>query len=519
MLLKLNSLGVNSINFDLEPCDLPPEILTYGINYRLVNNKIHAFNMSKTLASPPSSFFAGLIMPILGPSGDFYLVAGRDAVYAYNGASWTDISSTAGYAPLSVQNEFLWQGCMLGRIPIINNPIVYPEYWSPQQTAQKMQPLLFKPGFTWQAMDYHAKVIRAHNNFLFAMNLTEGATELVSSYRWSHPADINGLPYTWDETDLAGIAGKSQLAANAGAIIDGLSLRDSFCIYSERAITMLDYVQGEFTWQARTLTSNNGLIAKNCVVEARGVHYFLSNNDILSNDGNTVESILHETLRTMLVTSLDATNYANSFAASNPITNEIWFCIPENGKVYPSLAIIYNYVDKTISVRKLPYFTTNATFGPVLQTPLTFANVTGTFANIQKTFKYDPTSQFSKAIVAIEGLNSSIISLELDDTITPVETLLERVSLALENQETVKTTQSVYPHMACNGPVLIQLGSQDFVGGPVRWKPAVEFNPSTQRKVDIRTTGKLLAYRISSIGNLPFVLSGLDIEYVINGRR
>jgi len=39
------------------------------------------------------------------------------------------------------------------------------------------------------------------------------------------------------------------------------------------------------------------------------------------------------------------------------------------------------------------------------------------------------------------------------------------------------------------------------------------------RKVDIRTTGKLLSWRIYSTGTLPFTLTGLDIQYVVNGLR
>ena len=48
-MLKINSLGSQNVNFDLEPCDLPAEVFTYGTNYKLVNNKIVSFNMSKTL--------------------------------------------------------------------------------------------------------------------------------------------------------------------------------------------------------------------------------------------------------------------------------------------------------------------------------------------------------------------------------------------------------------------------------------------------------------------------------------
>ena len=143
-LLKINNLGMQNVNFDLEPCDLPPEIFTYGINFRLLNNKIRGFNMSKTLATPPSNFKAGIIQPISGASGSFYVLIGQSSAWAYNGSSWTNITSATGYPGISTNGELFWQSCLLGSIPIFNNKQHYPEYWSPQQVAQILKPLNFK---------------------------------------------------------------------------------------------------------------------------------------------------------------------------------------------------------------------------------------------------------------------------------------------------------------------------------------------------------------------------------------
>jgi hypothetical protein len=368
-------------------------------------------------------------------------------------------------------------------------------------------------------MGYHAKIVRSHKDFLFALNLSEGAAELASSYRWSHPADTNGLPFTWDELDLTAVAGKASIGGNSGAIVDGLGLRDAFVIYSERAINVLDYVGGEFIWQRRTLTENHGLLAKNCIAEANGVHYFLSDGDILSNDGNSVQSILHKKLKSKLVSSIDATYYANSFAIVNPIAKEVWFCIPETGHILPSLAIIYNYVDGTTSLRSLAGNCSAATFGPILGAPVTWSSSSDTWDTTVNAWNYDATSPFSKTIIATGNVDSAIYSLEVDDGVTAQNTVLERLSMAIAGQEGAITTQTVYPHITCVGPVSIQLGSQSSVSAAVRWKPAVQFDPNTKRKVDIRTTGTLLSWRISSIGNYPFTLSGMDIEYVPNGTR
>ena len=73
-----------------------------------------------------------------------------------------------------------------------------------------------------------------------------------------------------------------------------------------------------------------------------------------------------------------------------------------------------------------------------------------------------------------------------------------------------------------NGPgsVLIQIGSQDTAGSPIRWKRPVRFRPGIDRKVDIRTTGELHCFRFTSENNDAYwEVSGVDIEYVKAGTR
>ena len=304
-----------------------------------------------------------------------------------------------------------------------------------------------------------------------------------------------------------------------GDLVDGLTLRDNFMLYSQRGISVLSFVGGELIWARAVLSTSYGLLAKNCVVESKGYHYFLSDGDILKTDGNSIVSLLHNQMQTQLVNNIDPINYMNSFAFSNPVTEEIWFCIPQVNHVLPNIAFVINTQDDLVSMRSIPDTTTGINFGPNLQTPILWSNVLGSWNENAKKWAYDPTSIFSRTIVATNNVNSAIVSLELDDTTTTQDTILERLSFPLEGQEVVTTTQSVFPHIVSQVPVLIRLGSQQFVGDAVTWKEPVLFDPNTMRKVDIRTTGKLLSWRISSTGTLPFTLTGLDIQYVVNGLR
>ena len=558
-ILSVSKLGLSGVNTDLEACDLPPETFTFGQNYRLTNKIIESFNGSTLLWTATSSINAAHVFFVKDGSNQFYVIAGRNKVLVYNGTVWTDITSTDLAAnPMTADQEYFWTSCKLGKIPIINNPNHYPEYWDPQQTSQIFQPLKFDAANTWKQKGYHAKVMRSHKEFLFALNLSEGANNYPTAYRWSHPADINGLPPSWDETDLAYIASKEQIGGASGEIIDGMSLRDAFCIYSEQAINILDYTGGEFVFSRRELTSNFGLLAPNCVVEINGIHYFLTDGDILSNDGNSVQSILHNTLRKRIISSLSTDYYKRCFAIKNNYKKEVWFCLVEEGSQLPSLAIVYNWADNSISQRELNGTFAHMTVGPTITTNEIYSSTQLTYENVGTlTYDYNASSPFTNTFIGVKTSTSALYDIEDNISITsqtitiptyatvtetyddlgtltdydsiytntvfaediPYNTVLERDSFSIGNQVDVKTIIRVYPHIKCEGSVYIQIGAQDYLGAPVRWKPAVRFNPTTQRKVDVRSTGKLHSWRISSIGTDKFILSGFDIEYVWNGRR
>jgi hypothetical protein len=89
----------------------------------------------------------------------------------------------------------------------------------------------------------------------------------------------------------------------------------------------------------------------------------------------------------------------------------------------------------------------------------------------------------------------------------------------MENLATFSTIVAAYPKIEGIGDVLITLGSQDYPNAPIRWKPPVTFTPGRQRKINVRTTGALHAFKIESIGPGQFTMSGIDFEYAPAGFR
>tara|TARA_R110000803_G_scaffold210829_1_gene284074 strand:- start:17322 stop:18887 length:1566 start_codon:yes stop_codon:yes gene_type:complete len=518
-LLTLSDIGTKGLNSDVAPWDLPPEFITAGKNFRVDAGSILSSGGSEVWSTSGTAFNPGYLMHIPAVSSNYWLVYGRSAVYVFDGTTWTDVSSTAGYAGIGIDDEQLWTGCMLGQIPIASNPQGAPEYWSPQSPGQILQPLQFDAANTWAAKGYSFKVLRSHKNFLFALNLSEGASELPNSYRWSHPADINGLPFSWDETDLSSLAGKAQIGGNAGAIIDGHSLRDAFAIYSENATSVLDFTGDEFVWRRRELSTSFGLISRNCIAEVKGTHFFLGDGDIVMNDGNKIESIIHNKLRKQLISRMSVDAFTTSYVVNNLAKKELWFCVPEEDSLTPNVAYIYNWRDDSWAVRDLPTAVNFATYGSQTDPTTTWDTWGETWDSASGTWGSRKSTPLDDTIVGVSSANSSLILMDPPSSASDLNAVIERTNFPLEGHKPVTTITRVYPHVEGSGDMIIQFGSQDYAGAPVRWKPEVTFNPGTQRKVDVRTTGELHCWRIRSVGSNAWSMSGIDIEYTTAGER
>lgn len=516
----IKNIGEAGLNSDIQPWDLPPDNITYGLNFRSTYNVLETTHGYDLISIAPAPYNPGHIMAVDVGSGSFFIIPGLTAIQVYDGTNWTDVSSVAGYSPLNSGDELLWTSAMLGSIPIINNPQVTPEYWSPQQVNQILQPLQYSPTQTWLEANKSFKVIRSHKNYLFALNLTESGIDLPNSYRWSHPADINGLPYTWDPDDLASNASIEQVSGDSGSIVDGLTLRDSFCIYSERGISILD-PSGEYIFSQRELSNSFGLISQDALVEVNGIHYFLGDGDIYVNDGNSIRSITYGKIKTRFNSQINGNIFNLSYALVNKADKEIWFVVPENESPFPDTIYIYNWETGVFGIKRIATEIVHAAYGTVSSPQITINLLAGTWDST--TLKYNTASPtpLSKAVVAISNSTSSLYTINqiAQGAETDLGTRIERTGLSFEGADKVTMVTRIYPLIEGAGNVNIQIGSQDFAGGPVSWKPQHLFNPATDRKLDIRTTGEYHAWRVDSIGTSRFRMSGMIFEYANAGKR
>lgn len=499
---------------------------------------------------------------------NYFIVSNKAKDYLFDGATWLDITSTDKVEGSINSDINLWTSCKLGFNVILNHPEYFPEYWT-GDFGTKLKALPFSPTKTFKQNNFRCKAIRSFKNFLFALNLTEQGVAYPYSYRWSHPADENGVPFSWDESDLSTLASKESVGGDYGDIIDGLSLRDSFCIYTERAIHVLDYTGDDFVFRRRLLTSSYGCIAPNCVVEAENLHYVMTPSDIIVNDGTSVASLLTDNLKHFYA-NISVLNYKNSFAVVNREKSDIWFCFPEGNYTYPSAAIIYNYVTKKFGLTRLinavgqTGVMSSICYGAEIPPAYPWDKLDDYFATWQawqlpvESMQYfsgigldleQPSIPTNVNTDAWDNSSNSAIKTDLFcigpsftyieqlynavGTTAPAVTIYEKTNWSIDGQVSVKTLTRVYTNLTIKDSVLnidgtatnvpgtakLYVGAHDFNNSTIRWNDPISFNPITDRKIDVRTTGELLAIRFEFRGYAEVKFYGYTVEYTLEGVR
>lgn len=507
----LGNFGEVGLNTDLPPVTLPPNVLTSGNNFRINANALHRFGGDHFIATAPIT--PAFIFPI-DSEVDLWIMFDATSAYTWDGTSFTQVDNGLVTAP----NPYTWTGTHLSRIPIFANAGQSPVYWD--SGTNQLEPLPYTydvPGGTvtqtWADRNYSAASIRSFGQYLVAFNITDGGENFPDMVHWSHHADLSDLPYSWETIDPNTVADRFSLGGGGGDIIDGYALRNGVAVYRERGLTSLDATQDNNVFSVRHITEVVNLPNVRSIVEVKGVHFILTYDDIVANDGNEIRSICHNKIRHQYAREFNADNSEKVFSVLNTNGKEIWFCIAVSDSI--DRAYVFNYRDSSWSFRELPGIQ-HAGLGPINSDVRTWDSWSETWDTASGTWDQGRTHPTDKTIIAVSG--NAIRDLDGGTSDFPINTFVERTNLPLEGHDKVTTLVRAYPHIKGSN-CTIRLGSQDVVNGPVNWQPAIQFRPGIDRKIDIRTTGRLHAYKIESVDIGSLSISGMDLEYELAGRR
>jgi len=385
----------------------------------------------------------------------------------------------------------------------------------------------------WPSSTEKCSVIRSFRTFLVGLNWqrTNPEPRLV---KWSTESSFYVAPSTWDETDATLDAGEYELADTPGEIVDGLPLGDSFIIYKNDSIYIMNYVGTPYIFSFKLLTPTIGCLTKNAVAEFEGGHFFMGNSDFYLNDGQSIKPLLPDRLRRAVFDVINAGDTSNPswmkcFVVADHLHNEMLACYPSDASTTVDKAVIWNWRTNTFSMRDLPT-TSHIASGvmAVFPTGQSWTATTGTWNANSSAWGSSAYDTHLENLVFADVTNTKMYrdnNGNKNDT-TNMTSYIERSGYDLGDSQQVKFISAIYPELEVSGnnSVNVYVGSQMSTDGSIEWNPATGgapyvFNPNTQSKVSCRMSGKYFGVRFESTGDLDWKLHSLAFEVKPKGKR
>ena len=508
-IVRIEKFTTGGLNTDMPAWSLPDNFITSGSNFRIKDNKICS---TYGYADASSNSYGTTAGGAMVPSGDINTYPQYFAGHSAGIISLTLAGSIAlSYTAAGTAED--WSFARLGPILIANHKTIGLFY--KLDGAGSWTRLPFKSGTNWGTNNKYGLCVRSFKTYLFLLGLLESGTYLYDSFRWSHPADANAIPASWDETNTAFIAGKAALGAKSKKIVDGLALKEWFIIYSEESINVLWESGDGNIFNRNELTSSTGLLRRECIAELNGVHYLLCADDIVMCDGSGIQSIANGAIQRHLQANANPSTFATlAFAVVHGQQKEIWFCVPTGSNANGcDTAYVFRVDDATWAIRDIrgasDVSMKVAAWGYYPDANSAYDRSIIGISNTGKAFSLDPVIP----VVAYDHENATAVTAANRDC------TVERQNLKLSDLDQEIMIASVRPLIKGKGSVQVYIGSHKYAGANVSWKSPVTFNIRSSDKIPIRCSGKLFAWKIVGVSGAIFELSGLEFEVVLAGKR
>lgn len=510
---EINSLGSIGLVIDVEPYQLPPEAWTTATNVVFQDGSPQSLPDDEQVLTN-SSIDPHFVIGARSATQQWYVYASLTQVMAHDGTNEFDITGPTTPAATSA-NE--WSAASLGGILVLSDGVNVPQFWAAFDGGTNLADLT-----NWPAT-YSCKIIRAFGPYLVAYNIMKGSDEYPHMVKWSHPAVPGTVPTSWDETDLSKDAGENDLSdVDSGIIIEALPLRGSMMIYKNSSTWIQRLIGGRNIFSFDPVFETTGLLSAHCVasINKARFHFCATQDDVMFHDGIQPTSVLEKRLQKYIFANIDTDNYRNCFVFDRVSANEAWFCFPENGEEFPTLALVWNYIEGG------PCSLVEVDFRAA--TLVDLAEASDLAWDDETALDWDTPSdtwnKTSRRQVIVAKPASGLFHLAGGASTTRRAVLQRRdiglIGMARDRSPIVDFTQNKLHRRiwikADGGPIDVRIGSSLVPGGAITWNDVQSFDPATQRYLDAVVFGTSLSFEF--VSETDFRLIGYKPEIEPLGR-
>ena len=429
-----------------------------------------------------------------------------------------------------------WTATNLNGIVIATNGFDTPQMWPltggiPSKTHSMIElsnwPANPTPSIYGSALK-KCSILRSFRTFLVGLNWerTDPEPRLV---KWSTEASYYNAPSTWDEADATLDAGEYELADTPGEIVDGLPLGDSFIIYKNDSVYIMNYVGTPYIFSFKLLNPTIGCLTKNAIAEFEGGHFFMGNSDFYLNNGQTIQPLLPDKLRRTVFDTINAgdttdPSWKKCFVVADHIHTEMLACYPSDNSSTVNKAVIWNWRTNTFSLRDLPN-TSHIASGVMAVFPAgqTWTSTAGDWNGSSEAWGSSAYDTHLENLVFADVSNTKLYrdNNGNKNNTSNMSAYIERSGYDLGDPQSVKFVSAVYPKIEVSGnnSVNIYVGRQMSTEDGITWEGPTAFNPNSQSKVSCRVSGKYFGIKIESTTDMDWKLHGLAFEVQQKGLR
>lgn len=499
-----NAVGVFT---DPNPSDLPMNAWTNARNVKFRNGKASkSQGHDKVFPDTPANPL--YLIPYLTQNTPYWFLGTDTKIYRTSGSSWQDVSRTTGgdYAASPTNS---WNGGFLNGVLVMNNGVDTPQSLQPNDSDFKDLP-------NWP-VNTKAEVIRPFKNYLVALNITKSSVNQPTTVKWSSPADPGEVPFTWDETDATNDAGENFLADTAGAIVDGVKLKDSFIIYKEDSVYAMRYIGGTFIFQFQQLFDDVGMLSTNCAAEFDGKHFVVGQGDVYVHNGVQKQSVIDGKMKDYLFNAIKNTSIRNVFVVPDYNQSEMWICY-QSSDADPTAnadrALIWNWKEDTWTVRDLPnvIYATHGIVDPQKDDDWDGdAQEWNLDTTVWDSSSYNPAK--TRLLLLSRGaLDCYVVG---DSSVfdgVSFQSRLEKTDMYFEDDQKVKFVSSITPHIRGNGICQVYVGKSMIQDSPVEWFGPFNYTIGSDYKIDCRVSGRYIGVRFEFDSSGDWQFNGYTIE-------
>ena len=429
-------------------------------------------------------------------------VNGNGSVLLYDtggsgNSRWDDITNATAVNVFTFDDDYPPQIFVFNELIIVNpGTDAPPQFTTATNSAGSLAPL---PG--WQVDSTGSpiicRILRPYNQRLIAMSVKEehGAGTADDVYQpidflfSSHITTIASLTAAQWTASTTNTAGDVFLNATPGAILDGGQLGEFFIAYKTDSVVRIRETGDTYVLAVDSIFEDDGIYSTRCFANiGNSQHLVVGNYGIYIHDGQSEkQDIAKDLFQDTMFALVKPAERNRTFVFQQTRDKEVWLCLPTNSNSTTGcdLAFVYDYSSGKIHKRTLP-------------------GVTDVFE-----------TEF-EGNLKIYATKSGTTLQTLSNTVLESGGYFERINDNLTSNGGVKHISRIEVN-AVGSCLLALTGTQNL--SDTASYTNVTFNPVTDHKVDVRTSGRYMNLKVTMNGTTNPQLSKLQFGIKLMGVR